>query len=148
MVAVLKCKCPKCRESHIFCDTNPYHLSKLFLMPEHCPTCGLKFNKEPGFFYGAMYVGYGISVAYLVAFYVAMLVPVSYTHLTLVLLNDFEVETYLLSAIISLFLLTPVIFRVSRSIWLFMFEKFDATASKEWKALTKGKDIENPCIEV
>lgn len=138
MIYVLKGKCPKCKEGEIFCNSNPYNFNMMFLMPEHCHCCGLKFNKEPGFFYGSMYVGYGLSVAYLIAFYVAMFV----------LFRDFSIEAYLLFSIGSLVLLTPVIFRVSRSIWLFMFEKFDPTAIEKWQEKSKGKNIDNPCIEV
>ena len=107
-------------------------------MPVHCDKCGLKFDKEPGFFYGAMYVGYGLSVAYLVSFYVAMWV----------LIREFEVETYLLLSIGTLIGLTPVIFRISRSVWLTMFEKYDSKAISKWETKSKGKNIDNPCIEV
>lgn len=106
-------------------------------MPHHCSTCGLKFNKEPGFFYGAMYVGYGLSVAYLVSFYLAMFM----------LLQDFEVETYLLFAIGSLLVLTPVIFRLSRSIWITMFESYEPGVMDKWQKETEGRVIDNPCIE-
>ncbi|MFT4754673.1 MAG: hypothetical protein ACI9GM_001503 [Salibacteraceae bacterium] len=101
-------------------------------------SCGLKFSKELGFFYGAMYVGYGLSVGYLIAFYVAMVM----------LLDDFEVEIYFLLAIGSLLVLTPFIFRLSRPIGLFMFEKYDGNAIKSWKQKTKGKNIEKRSIEV
>jgi hypothetical protein len=30
-------------------------------MNEHCPHCGLRFEVEPGYFYGAMYVSYAFS---------------------------------------------------------------------------------------
>ncbi|MGB1004441.1 MAG: DUF983 domain-containing protein [Salibacteraceae bacterium] len=118
MISVVKGKCPKCRKGNMFIDPNPYKFSKIFMMPENCECCGLKFNREPGFFYGSMYVGYGLSIAYLVAVYVAMVV----------LLNEFEIEAYLLLGIGSLVVLTPVIFRLSRSIWLFMFTKYDSQA--------------------
>ncbi|MEM9340801.1 MAG: hypothetical protein AAGA66_18855 [Bacteroidota bacterium] len=32
-------------------------------MHTNCPTCGLRYEKEPGNFYGAMYVSYGFSTA-------------------------------------------------------------------------------------
>ena len=34
------------------CDAKPYKLNTLFLMFERCSSCGLKFSKELGFFYG------------------------------------------------------------------------------------------------
>ena len=138
MISIIKCKCPRCREGELFCDSNPYNLKKIFLMHHHCDSCGLIYNKEIGFFYGAMYVGYGLSIAYLVAIYVAMLV----------LIREFEVETYLLLSIGSLILLTPVVFRLSRSIWSSLFDKFDPKAVNKWKELNGDKVIDNPCIEV
>ena len=138
MIAVITGKCPRCRESDLFCSNNPYQLKSLFLMPTHCAKCGLVFNKEPGFFYGAMYVGYGISVAYLTIFYMLMML----------LSPDFEVEMYFLLAIGSLLLLTPVVFKVSRSIWINMFVSFDPNAVEKWIKETEGKEIDNPCIEV
>jgi len=32
-------------------------------MHERCPVCDLKFDREPGYFLGAMYVSYGLGVA-------------------------------------------------------------------------------------
>jgi hypothetical protein len=31
-------------------------------MYERCPACGLKFEREDGYFLGAMYIGYGLGV--------------------------------------------------------------------------------------
>jgi hypothetical protein len=31
-------------------------------MYERCPTCGLKFEREDGYFLGAMYIGYGLGI--------------------------------------------------------------------------------------
>ena len=137
ILSVVKGKCPRCRKSNIFCEPNPYVFNKMFLMPHHCECCGLRFNKEPGFFYGAMYVGYGLSVGYLVTFYLAMTL----------LIKDFEVETYFLFGIGSLLVLTPVVFKFSRSIWITMFESYDKEACLKWQTETKGEIIDNPCIE-
>jgi hypothetical protein len=32
-------------------------------MHERCPTCGLKFEREEGYFLGAMYISYGLALA-------------------------------------------------------------------------------------
>ena len=34
-------------------------------MSKRCPACGLKFEREPGYFFGAMYVSYFLSVGIL-----------------------------------------------------------------------------------
>ncbi len=36
-----------------------------FSMNPTCPVCGHRFEREPGFFQGAMYVSYGIGIVYL-----------------------------------------------------------------------------------
>lgn len=136
--AIIKCKCPRCREGDIFCNKNHYALKQIFLMPTRCRKCGSKIDKEPGFFYGAMYVGYGLSVAYLVSVYVAMLV----------LVGEFSIISYLLISIVSLVILTPVVFRLSRSIWLTMFDKYDPKAVEKFQIEKEGKEVDFPCKEV
>jgi hypothetical protein len=36
-------------------------------MNEFCPHCGVRLEPEPGFYQGAMYVGYGFTVTLLIA---------------------------------------------------------------------------------
>jgi hypothetical protein len=36
-------------------------------MQECCPSCGLKFEREPGYFLGAMYISYGLALITIVA---------------------------------------------------------------------------------
>lgn len=128
--AIVTHKCPRCRKGDLFCSKNPYELGKVFVIHEHCEGCGLKFNREIGFFYGAMYVGYGLSVAYLTTFYVGMLL----------LLGDFEISSYFIFGIGSLFVLTPVIFRISRSIWLSMFVDYNPDTVLKWRKKLKMGD--------
>jgi hypothetical protein len=37
-------------------------------MHERCPVCGLKFEREQGYFLGAMYISYGLALAIIVLF--------------------------------------------------------------------------------
>lgn len=37
-------------------------------MHERCPTCNLKFEREEGYFLGAMYISYGLSLLAIVFF--------------------------------------------------------------------------------
>lgn len=37
-------------------------------MFQFCPECGLKFEREPGYFLGAMYIGYGLGLGAITAF--------------------------------------------------------------------------------
>lgn len=90
-------------------------------MPEKCSVCDQKFEVEPGFYYGAMYVSYGVSIAYLVSVFVAMAV----------LYPDFTTTEYLVIAITTLILLTPYFFRLSRAIWINLFVKYDPDSKQE-----------------
>lgn len=129
--SIIDMSCPRCQESKLFTDSNPYNFNTLFDMPEHCPSCGLKFISEPGFFYGAMYVSYGVSVAHMISMYVALLV----------LYPSFSITFYLILGIGTLLLLTPYYFRLSRAIWINFFKKYDPKASEEWKK-TKKRNAE------
>jgi uncharacterized protein (DUF983 family) len=66
LYSVVKFKCPQCHEGNFFVS-NPYNLKKTGKLHDHCSECGLKFAKEPGFYYGAMYVSYGFGVAVFIA---------------------------------------------------------------------------------
>ncbi len=38
-------------------------------MNQLCPVCGLKFEREPGYFLGAMYISYAMAVPLLLLFF-------------------------------------------------------------------------------
>jgi uncharacterized protein (DUF983 family) len=60
--AILEAKCPRCRQGNIY--TYPLiNFPKFAKTNKHCPVCKLQFEREPGFFFGAMYISYGFSVA-------------------------------------------------------------------------------------
>ena len=56
--AIVQQRCPRCRIGRIFRGT--------FAMNDPCPRCGLLFQREEGYFLGAMYFSYAISLAILV----------------------------------------------------------------------------------
>jgi hypothetical protein len=79
-----------------------------FAMNTVCPVCGHRFEREPGFFQGAMYVSYGIGIVYL-----GVLGLVA---------NLFVVPRYGVTAGVAGVVLVhlaciPVVFRYSRVIW-------------------------------
>jgi len=41
-------------------------------MNEHCPHCGLRFEREQGYFLGAMYISYGLALP-MIAFFAVLL---------------------------------------------------------------------------
>lgn len=54
--SIWKYKCPRCRKGDLY--TKPFEFKKAVSMHEHCEHCGLKFEAEPGYFFGAMFISY------------------------------------------------------------------------------------------
>ena len=61
--SILTGSCPKCQEESMYVEKNPYKLSTLYKMHDTCSHCHTQYKIEPSFFYGAMYVSYGVTVA-------------------------------------------------------------------------------------
>jgi uncharacterized protein (DUF983 family) len=111
--SILKCKCPKCREGKVFTQSNAYH-PKFGDTEPTCNNCGLRFEMEQGFWYGAMYISYAFGVA------IAIPIMVILSYLT-------ELEIYEIAFIVMLVLILsmPLLFRYSRSVWLHIFVRYD-----------------------
>jgi uncharacterized protein (DUF983 family) len=90
------------------------HLTNILKMNENCSHCGLKYQIEPSFFYGAMYVSYGLNVAIGIAAFI-----VSY-----VLLNA-SLKVAFISIIAAIILSFPLVLRLSRNIYINMFVSYD-----------------------
>jgi uncharacterized protein (DUF983 family) len=59
MGSILRQRCPRCRAGNIF----RYSIFRGFpKMHDRCPVCDLKFEREPGYFLGAMYVSYALGL--------------------------------------------------------------------------------------
>jgi hypothetical protein len=119
LYSILFLKCPRCHEAPLFQNPSAYKLSEMATMHKNCPHCQLKYETETGFFVGAMYVSYSLTVAFGVAFFVAYYV--------FSILFDFEFNAIHYLILISSFLIlfAPVMFRLSRSIWMNLFIKYN-----------------------
>ena len=118
-------KCPRCRQGDLFVSKNPYRLSEITTMNEHCPICNQATEIEVGFYYGTGYVSYALTVAYFVSTFVAwkVLFGMSFD------LDDNRIFYWMGTAILTLFIIQPILMRLSRSIWLGWFVSFN----KNWK---------------
>lgn len=85
-------------------------------MHDKCEHCGELFNKEVGFYYGAMYVSYGVNIAYGIALFILMM-----------LLLKLSIISYLLVFSLLVIILFPWTMRISRLIYINLFVKFDKT---------------------
>jgi hypothetical protein len=107
---IVKMKCPRCQEGNLFVHPNAYKPGEMAHMHEHCSHCDLKFQLEPSFFYGSMYVSYAFTVAAFVAVYLVMQ-----------WLGDPGLLTIIGVLTAVLLLLSPWVFRLSRATWLHIF---------------------------
>ena len=60
LINILNEKCPKCDKGDVF--KKKVGLLKMPKMHETCPECNYRFEREPGYFIGAMYISYALAV--------------------------------------------------------------------------------------
>lgn len=118
--SILTGSCPKCQNESMYSDKNPLHLTKVLKMNDHCSHCGLKYQIEPSFFYGAMYVSYGLNVAVGIAAFIFSFV-----------FFKTSIEESFLAIVISLILLFPFVLRLSRNLYINMFVSYDPKAGRK-----------------
>jgi uncharacterized protein (DUF983 family) len=58
LFALLRQRCPVCLRGQVF--------TSLFGMHTHCPACGVKFERETGYFLNSMFIGYAAGFLILV----------------------------------------------------------------------------------
>jgi uncharacterized protein (DUF983 family) len=102
---LLRQRCPRCGQGRVF--------GGLIRMNRSCPVCHLAFEREPGYFLGAMYFSYAMAVA--------AATPV----VVLGLVLDWSYPLIGVLAGVELALLSPLLFRYSRVIWLHFDQHFD-----------------------
>ncbi len=122
LYSTLHNRCPKCHETTVFKVRNAFNLKHFMEMNEVCSVCNEKYEKEPGYYFGAMYVSYALMVALFVTTWV---------------LNSWLIHagiiTYFISLVSIIVLLAPLTFRLSRLIWLNFFISYNPGFSKTKK---------------
>ncbi|MFT4603040.1 MAG: hypothetical protein ACI857_003227 [Arenicella sp.] len=133
LYSIVKGTCPKCQETDLFKSKNPYNLSKVMEMNDECPNCGQSFRPEPGFYFGAMFVSYGLGVALFIATIVAILILAPETG-----------PGWMFAWVLGVILISaPLSYRMSRKIWINFFVKYEGNPQHE----LKGKKLNNGIIQ-
>lgn len=109
IIKMLSGKCPHCEKGQIFYENGNPFLFQIPKMHHHCPECEYRFEREPGYFFGAMYVSYAIAIAEMVAIFIISRLFVSEL-----------LYSFLLMTGISIFLMT-FNYKYSRLIWMYIF---------------------------
>jgi uncharacterized protein (DUF983 family) len=116
VISAVKMKCPRCGEGELYDRNNLFSFKGFFKMKAHCSSCGMKYEKEAGFFYGAMYISYMLNIALFVS------ATVGYY---LFFEEKYDWRYYIMVYLVITFLLVRWIYRMSRSIWLMIMVGFD-----------------------
>lgn len=111
--SILKLKCPRCREGELFQKKGLLIYRGMFDMSERCSSCNLKFEREPGFWIGALWASY------------PLVIVIELPFLFLALFGGWE-KPYLalFIMIIAFIVLCPVFIRLGRSIWIHAWVKY------------------------
>ncbi len=119
-------KCPRCHQGKVFEKNNPFSFKNGLTMRDSCTACNLKYEREPGFFYGSMYVSYALMSGVLIVWFLV----------DLIWLN---MDAIILMTIVTINMLVffPIIFRWSRLVWLNFFFKFD----KKYEEVASHKTV-------
>lgn len=109
-------KCPRCHEDKMFPENTLYNPMKFGKMKEKCSKCNQSFEPEPGYYFGAMFISYGINTAYFIAIWISF-----------ALFFD-EIITFHLIITLSIIVvgLFPLTFRWSRVLWISIFVRYRA----------------------
>tara|TARA_B100000809_G_scaffold32272_1_gene28175 strand:+ start:16058 stop:16411 length:354 start_codon:yes stop_codon:yes gene_type:complete len=109
---ILNCRCPNCGKGNVFGKKQFFLSVKFSKMNESCSNCNKNFQKEPGFFIGAMYVSYALIIVEMFSVYL-LLTPFFDKALDL---NMLPILT--LTAVLLVFFNI----RYSRMIWMYLFK--------------------------
>lgn len=131
LASVLSCRCPRCREGKLFKHPTSIRFKRNLEMNEYCPVCGQPTDIEVGFYYGTSYVSYTIAIVISVAFFIAWWILIGFSFSD----NRFFWWLGINSAL--LIVLQPWLMRLSRSLWISWFVKYDP----DWRH-TKPEGLE------
>ena len=114
LLHILNNDCPQCQKGKVFNERNIFLNFGFPKMNEYCSHCHYKFEKEPGYFFGAMYVNYGLTVAESIATYCISQFFFEETF-------DLRIIAIIAAVIIGL---APINIRLSRLLWIYMFKNY------------------------
>lgn len=121
LYSIVTMTCPQCQEGR-FMVSHPYRYSTMGEVKDKCEQCDLDFKPEPGFYYGALYVSYGLGVAIFVSIWASCNW----------FFDNVGVWTQISLVLIALIGLGPYLYALSKIIWanFFFSYKHNATAGR------------------
>jgi hypothetical protein len=83
-------------------------------MNDRCACCGQSFMPEPGYYFGAMFVSYGINAAFFITVWLGMYI----------FMDEITMSSMIVALLVIVFGLLPVTFRLSRVLWIYIFVRY------------------------
>ncbi|HYM11636.1 MAG TPA: DUF983 domain-containing protein [Bryobacterales bacterium] len=102
---MLRSVCPRCRQGAIF---KGKLLQSWLNMYEQCPVCGLRYEREQGYFLGAMIFSYILSVPVLVVLMLAVWL----------IWRDWSLQRIVVAGFVAFLPFVPGMVRFSRVLWI------------------------------
>ncbi|MFT3703569.1 MAG: DUF983 domain-containing protein [Agriterribacter sp.] len=133
--SVLDNRCPRCRRGKLFVNSNPYKLKTTIKMNKECPVCGQPTDIEVGFYYGTAYVSYGLTIGFCLITFIIWWLLFGFS----VQRGDYRLLWWCVANGVLLVVLQPFFMRLSRSLWLSWFVKYEP----DWK----NKPISSETLE-
>lgn len=113
LYSIFTMTCPRCQEGAFF-EGSIFDVSNIGKVKDYCPKCHMKYHMEPSFYQGSYYVSYSLGVALFVAVWV----------LKLLFFPEKGPGFLFVSFLVSLVILAPILYRLSKIIWANLFFKF------------------------
>lgn len=109
-IGLFENKCPRCETGKVF--------STFLKMNETCSTCQLRFEREPGYFLGAMSFSYVFGFLFVLPTFLYLL------------FSDYPLYLVVLIPAIQVLPISPFLFRYSRLLYLHMDRSIDKNSTK------------------
>jgi uncharacterized protein (DUF983 family) len=122
VTTVLTCRCPRCREGHLFRYSISLNMRKNMEMHERCPVCNQVTDIEVGFYYGTGYVSYLLALLLTIISFLIWFLFIGFSF------HDKRFLIWIITNSFALLLLQPWLMRFSRALWLSFFVSYDS----EW----------------
>ena len=119
LYSIFNHKCPRCLEGDIYANKSSYDLKNITNMKHSCDKCELDYEREPGYYYGAMYVSYALGVAVFVTIWASCNW----------FFDNVGVWTQISLVLIALIGLGPYLYALSKVIWANFFFSYKANAT-------------------
>jgi hypothetical protein len=118
ILSIVKGRCPNCEAGAVFARKGSLLKLQMPVMNENCPRCSHHFEKEPGFFLGAMYISYALTIAESVTVYLSIQYFIT------------EPAVLLLIIVAVVGPMTLINYRSSRILWMYAFTQRGDAASE------------------